>query len=410
MTVTSPLAAVSDDTAAEPADEWHPSGHVSYSSLDLHRRCPQAWAYRYLARLQRPEALPSVPRQFGTWWHALRAVDAYHTGAARGTLRYAPRAIQAADSVALPIDSTVADVIDAAARWWGRLSPEATEAWAEDIGPLPDRLRQMNARWAERWSEELQHEDPLAVEMPFERRLPGTDAVVPGRIDLIVHDRRRSLIVCRDIKSNGTIPTMEATQNLMDSQLHLYGWAATPVIRTQWERGETIAVSYDRARSKPPKQPKVTASGGLSKGVTDYDLATYLAWAQGPDGQGVPWGQEGEYYKTGKRSGEPKFGRYTAEEKEIERLSTPTAQAVWFDRTPASPLNRNIIRAHLQAAVDTQRAAVGTEARWRETGEGARNLGKHCTWCDFRDLCLAQMIGGPDGDYDPAQYGLTSSR
>src|SRR5699024_2991774 len=153
-------------------------------------------------------------------------------------------------------------------------------------------------------------------------------------------DTARNLVVVRDAKTSRTLSTQNAAEDMMDSQLQLYAWGASPVIE-RWGRGKVKALSYDRVRSVAAKTPLVTASGGLSKSLTDYERATYLEWAKGPDGQGVPWGKEGEYFKSGPRKDQPKFGHYSAEQTVIERLDTPAARSAWYQRSLMA-LNVNI--------------------------------------------------------------------
>lgn len=423
-------------TTATPNDpereQWNPAQSVSYSSMTLHRSCPQAWAYRYVRGLERDGT--AVARDLGHWWHLVRAMDAIQRGLTLDSLRSVPKHLStgddslrltragydptgpirtpAAGSVwSLPNGRTLPASAEAAiavsAAWWRTLSGEDKDAWVEESGEaLPDRLAYMQARYTEHWAKDTEHEVPLAVEHKFRRDLPGTErATLPGVVDLIYLDTRRNLVVIRDAKANRTLPNAESSDDLSDSQVHLYGWGVKPEV-DEWGHGPVSALSYDRARSAPPKQPAITLSGGLSKSVSDYDLHTYREFAAGPDGEGVPWGEEGTFVKTGKRAGEPKWGRYTAEESVIERLSTPSARAVWFART-LTPLNQNIIEAHLRSAADTQRQAEQTVEVYAETGAAPRNFHRRlCGWCEYASLCRAELVGGPDGEYDPDEFGL----
>lgn len=400
--------------------EWDPSQYVSYSNLTLHRKCPQAWAYRHLRGLE-PERSSSA-RDLGTWWHLVRAMDYLERGISMDSLRSAPRELQAGGGITLyRIDAGLgyrigergsevtprADVaLSIAAAYWKRLGGEERDLWLEDLGEsLPDRLAYLNARWLERWADDLAHEAPLGVEVKFKRSVPGTGAVMPGYIDVVYLDTRRNLTVIRDTKTSRSLDAPDAAGDLSDSQLHLYEWGVAPLVE-EWGVPPVRALSYDRTRSVKPKAPSLTAAGALSKSVTDYDLHTYLEFSRGPDGDGVPWGEEGSFYVSGKRKGEPKFGTYTAEEQVVERLSSPAAQAVWFQRTLV-PINRNVIKSHLQSVVHTQAEAVRTVAYFKEHGEAPRNFSRQgCKWCDFAALCRAEMLGGPGGDYPLEQFGL----
>lgn len=411
------------------AETWDPSRYVSYSSLNLHRQCPQAWAYRYLRGIERIEDF-KVHADFGVWFHLIKDAEALRRGSEMGSLIFTP------DSLSIPGTSTeflrVGDspsvkyligkggsevqltpdlILGLAAKVWDRQTLDYQEAFIEALGEdLPTRLSATFHKWVDEWAADRMNEAPLAVEFKFRRPLPEVpgEPVVPGYVDEIYRDLKRGIVVVRDTKTSSKLDASDAEDDLSDSQTHLYAWGVEEALKEF--NLKVDAVAYDRVRSVAPKQPKVTASGGLSASVKDYDLATYLAWAAGPEGEGVLWGEEGEYFKTGKRAGEPKWGRYLAEEKEIARLSTPQARSVWFQRT-LTPLNRNIIRAHVQAAVDTQQAAQQTVHRFKTTGEAARNFNRRqCGWCDFRKLCRAELLAGPGGDFPLREWNLREKK
>lgn len=305
---------------------------------------------------------------------------------------------------------TVEEVLSAARQWWDGLAPALREEYVSQIGQeVPQRLQTMLTRWRDFWEQDRKGEQVLAVEMYWRRALrtpSGSTTTLFGFIDEVYLDTARNLVVVRDIKtSRNSLDTQTTADDMMDSQLHLYAWGASPAIEA-WEQGKVRALSYDRIRSGAPLSPEVTVSGNLSKAVTGYDLETYLEWAKGPSGEGVPWGKDGEYFKTGKRAGEAKFGHYQAEESVIERLSTPAARSAWYQRT-LTPLNVHLVREHLRSAMDTTEDSQRTRKRFEETGSAARNLSKNnCRWCDFAKLCRAEMIGGPRGDYPLEDYGL----
>jgi hypothetical protein len=90
----------------------------------------------------------------------------------------------------------------------------------------------------------------------------------------------------------------------------------------------------------------------------------------------------------------------------IERISSPAYATKWFQRT-LTPVNRNIAKAHLQAAVDSEQDSRTTTKRVLRRGEAPRNMtGAACRYCDYAKLCRAQMIGGADGEYQIEEYGL----
>lgn len=407
---------------------------LAYSQITTHRTCPQQWMYRHHRKLEKADPMETkVELEFGNWWHALRAADSIERGLEHGSLRWVPEKLGTVDDHEgidlrgkAPEEMSTLDalrnlsdrgyldligyVLEEADTWWKGRTGVEIEAWDDRLGEdLPTRLRRVDAAWRERWAEDLPYEKPLAVELYWKRDLPpltdpetgkseDTETTMIGYIDEVYLDTRRNVITVRDHKAHKTLAARTSAEDMMDSQLQIYAWGASPTV-SSWGLGPIRAVAYDRVRMAAPKSPSVTSTGTLSKGVTDYDLATYLAFAAGPDGKGAPWGKEGDYYVSGKKKGEPKFGRYLAEETVIAKLSDPAALSSWQQRT-LSPLNRNVVMAHLRAAVDTSADVRRTRVRAEETQEAGRNLTKGCQWCPFQELCRAEMTGGPGGDYD----------
>lgn len=365
---------------------------ASYSSLVAHRQCPAKWNYRYVQRLDKVEWV-RVELSYGSWWHAVLAADAIERGRATGTLAHAPTSLSTSDDgprIPTHHERLVDRVLSQADSWWGNLPEDEREPFLDKLhAPVPDNLRRMYAAYVERWGGE--GEEVIAVEVRFSRPLRDTGVEFKGQVDLIYRDTKRGLLVVRDAKGAKSL-ARNVVDDLMDSQLHLYAWGVNPLVK-EWT-GESIrAVAYDRARTVSPKQPRLTKGGTLSKSVTDFDLATYLAFSAGEDGTGVPF--EGT-----KKDGSG-AGIYTAEDSVIERLSTREAAETWFSRSLA-PLNLNIVRTHLGAAVDTVEDMDRTLTR----EEPARNFTAACQWCEYLSICRAQVVGGRGGEYVPEDYGL----
>ena len=379
----------------------------SYSSLSLHRRCPQAWHYQTVRQLVRDDPTDvKAELEFGNWWHALRAGDSIDRGRRIGSLQWTPRLLSTVDDwpkVPTEESEVALRVLDSALEWWEQLPAEYQQTWVDRMGePVVPRLQHVDARWRARWKHDLLNEEPLAVEFFWKRVLPpdpdgdDPDTLLVGFVDEIYFDQRRNMIVMRDHKSHRQLAQQTTADDLMDSQLQVYAWGAYEDV-VSWGRGSPRAVAYDRVRMVAPKSPEVTLSGTLSKSVTDYDLATYLEWAKGPDGQGVPY--------PGRKKDGSGAGVYTAEQNVIDRLSQPAASSAWFQRT-LTPLNTNIVRSHLLAAVDTSLDMISTRRRIEATGEAGRNLHKTCKWCDYVKICRAELVGGMDGEYVLSDYGL----
>lgn len=379
--------------------------YASQSSLAVHRACPQKWRYRHLAKLRRIEE-EAVGRDFGSWWHMLRAAEALARGRALGSLQSEPGELRSTDDgPRLPVTASPEEVLHAASVYWEARTPSYRDAAVQVLGePLAARLRALSAAWDARWAVERATERPLAVEMRWERSLPGVTLV--GYVDEIYYDVRRDLVVVRDQKGGASLDTQTTADDMMDSQLQLYAWGASPTV-SSWNLGKIRATAYDRSRMTAPKPPELTLGGRLRmiKGepsVSGCDLDTYLAWAKGPDGEGV-------WYPGNKKDGSAQ-GFYTAEQRVIEKLSSPAAMSIWFQRT-LTPVNLNLVRTHLRAAVDSAEDMDRTKRRVEETGEAPRNLSRACRWCDYVALCRAEMVGGPGlGHLDLRDYGLQVER
>lgn len=384
---------------------------TSYSALTQHRECPQRWAYARLARLETVSATETIARDFGTWGHAWLALDAIRRGIKSETIKSYPDAVQLGNGYSLTFKGGDVAGVTATERefwtlfthWWKQLSEDDAAAWVEYLGePAPTRLANIVRGYRSAWGEADKARQVLAVELPWSRELPNGTEIV-GVVDLVEIDTRRNVIVVTDHKFKKRTE-QSSTDDLLDSQLHLYAWGAAPVVEA-WGLGSIQAVAYDRIRSVAGKTPILTATGTLSKSVTDYDLTTYLKWAAGPEGDGVPWGTDGEFYKTGKKAGEPKFGKYTTDPEVVAKLFSESSRSVWFDRT-FSPVSTNIMRTHLLSAQYTSEQVPATVARWESEGDAPRNFTYGCRFCDFRDLCAAQLVGGPQGEYPLEDFGL----
>jgi hypothetical protein len=178
---------------------------------------------------------------------------------------------------------------------------------------------------------------------------------------------------------------------MMNSQLHLYVWGAAPVLAAQGLK--MSAVSYDRARSVKATTPKLNQSGTLSKTVTVFDELTYREWVA-----------EGQEYPGRAKDGS-QAGVYELDPAELERITAPAHVSKFFQRTTV-PLNLNLIKAHVRAAVDAVADMKNVSDRVYQSGEAPRSLGDACRWCDFAALCRAQIMGGPQGEYHPEDFGL----
>ena len=379
--------------------------YTSNSALNQHRTCPQQYTYRRLRKIERiPGDDPKVELEMGNWWHALRAANSIDRGRKHGTLQAFPEELGTVDggpriSTEESTNSVESRVWGEATRWWDAQNAAVKDEWTARIGQgMPDRLLAMDRIWWDRWEKQIENERPLAVEFWWERPLPsltdGTDpnTIEVGVIDEVYLDTAQNMVVIRDHKSHKKIGEEGTAENMMDSQLQVYAWGASKVIAS-WGFGPVRAVAYDRIRMTAGKEPKITQMGGLSATVKDYDLNTYLEWVQ-----------KGQTYPGRKKDGS-QSGTYVLDQGVVDHLKSPDERAKWARRSLA-PLNMHVVKTHLRSAVDAAIDVSKTVARFEEQGDAARNFGGACRWCDYTDLCRAEMLGGPDGDYDLAAMNL----
>lgn len=395
--------------------------YTSYSALGQHRACPQRFLYSRIRNLEKvdPDDV-RVELEFGNWWHALRAADSIERGRSLGSIQYVPDTLSPTDDIEIPTTGRhlPGTVYGEAHAWWDRQTPFVQETWVGRLGEsLPERLAYVDARWREQHAYAMEHEEPLGVEVKWRRDLPSVgqhvrdggepemvnpDTAMVGYIDEVYYDTQRRIVVVRDHKTSKTLGTQSVIDDMMDSQLQVYAWGASPLI-TGWGRGPIRAVAYDRVRTVKPTEPSLTKSGRLTvrdgqPSISNCDLHTYRTWAYGVLGTGVP-------YEGLKKDGSA-AGFYHEEPEIVERLSTPQAQSIWFQRT-LTPLNRNVVETHLRSAVDTALDVVQTRVRAEISGQAGRNLtAANCRWCDFASLCRAEMVGGAGGEYDLAEFKL----
>lgn len=377
--------------APGPMPDW-----ASYSAIGTFRACPQRWHYAYLRRLERAPDIDDakVELNFGIWWHAYRAAVSIEEGRELGSMILTPKTIGTpAGDLSTGTSSLRMNVLAMARDWYKNLPEEHKATWEDKLGEgTPDRLLALDRRWRHQWEADNRNEIPLGVEVKWVRELPdGTELL--GYIDQVYQDRRRGIVVIRDYKTSKGLATQTAVDDMMDSQLHLYAWGVSPVLAVHGLRAS--ALSYDRCNSVKATTPRLNQSGTLSKTVTNFDILSYRDWVA-----------EGQEYPGRAKDGS-QAGVYQLDEAMVEHLTSPVWVSRWFQRTLV-PVNRNLVKSHLLAAADSLADMRATAERTRASGEAPRNLGPACRWCDFAALCRAQMQGGPDGEYDPGDFGLVT--
>lgn len=390
-----------------------------YSSIMLHRKCPQAWQFRYVLGLSRPETSGAKPyMDYGTWFGAMRSAEALERGRAYGSLIEKPKKLVVMRKTQfreeISFDEAIVtpkQILEACVQWW---KTEATddlyiEEWTKTLGePCPLRLKNGFVRWRDEWGEAAKKEHPLGVEIFWKRALPRPaldaewhtqggkplpDMVLIGYIDEMYRDVERDILVVRDNKTTSRMPTQSSVDDMLDSQLQFYAWGVTPKL-FELSLPRPRAVAYDRAMSVACAKPALNLNGTLSAKSKIWDIRTYREWVAA-----------GQTYAGRKKDGSD-GGTYVIDPVVVANLTDPAWRAQFHQRT-LTPVNEKIVQAHLRAAVDTVTDAWRTAQRTAVTFEGARNLSKdNCRWCDYVSICRAQMFGGPEGQYDLREHAL----
>jgi len=405
-----------DDQAWDPRAE---TIQAHYSSLNLHRKCPNAWYFRYGLNLSKPLFGPAPYLHFGSWYGLWRSAEALERGRKAGSLVFDPRKFKPIDYETGPefdqATLTTQDVMDAADAWWkvqshGPEGPEVEASWQDTLGgTLRQRLEATTVRWRDEFGDAAKYESPLGIEVFWKRELPRAtedlaepsdyegeslpNVVLIGFIDELYRDEQRNMIVVRDNKTSSRMEPMTVFSDMVDSQLFLYGWGVTPKLKSIGVETPR-AMAYDRILSKATAKPGLNLDGTLSAKSKIWDLRTYRDWVA--EGQEFP----------GRSKDGSGAGTYVEDPELAKRLGDPNWKVQFIQRT-LTPISRPAVTAHLRAAVDSATDIWRTTRRAERTHEAARNLTKdNCRWCDYAAICRARMFSGPEAVYDLREFGL----
>lgn len=402
---------------------WDPRAEVvqsHYSSISLHRKCPEAWYFRYGLKLEKPELGPAPYLHFGSWYGLWRTAEALERGRAAESLIFEDRKMRSMeDDVFDQRTMTTQEVMEAAEAWWqrqvkGNYESEIEDSWNDALGGnLLQRLAEVTTRWRDEYGEASKHEHPLGLEVFWKRELPRAIEDIPepgdydslslptvmliGFIDELYLDTQRDMVVVRDNKTTSRMENMSAFTDMTDSQLSLYAWGITPKLKSLGVSAPR-AMGFDRILSKATARPSLNMDGTISAKSRIWDLRTYLDWVA--EGQDYP----------GRAKDGTGAGTYVLDPEIVRRLTQEQWKAQFVQRT-MTPISKPMIVAHLRAATDSVTDIWRTTRRAERTFEAARNLTKDgCRWCDYASLCRARMFGGsgPEVTYDLREHGLTS--
>jgi len=176
-------------------------------------------------------------------------------------------------------------------------------------------------------------------------------------IDAIVEDKVLGGLWIKDYKTRGKFA--EGDDMLLDPQLTLYFRAAELMGYTP-----LLGAMYDEIRTKAPTVPEQISNGQLSKRKNiDTDVYTYMSEIR-------RLGLNPDYYRD-------------------ILLTIATRQKNRFFRRTFLPQDPPMVRTTTREAMMTAQQIVDAERR----GQFPRTFEYSCRWCEFKDICIAELHG-----------------
>lgn len=331
------------------AGKHFPLEVVSQSMAKCFKRCPLQFKYKYLDELA-PRVL-SKPLTRGKWFHSL--LETY----------YRPEDDPNADT-----SETWEDVHRHLSHKFSNLFDEEKE----ELGDLPREMSSLMESYLwhyqndESWTV---HEVEKTIEVP----LPFLSGVtLKLRLDMLVEDEYGLWVV--DHKTHKTIP--KTTDRLLDLQSPLYVWAChqagIPVHGFIW----------NYVLAKAPSVPKMAYVGkknqGLSKAACSTDYLTFVRTIK-------------EYRRTYGLKVTPDIKAW-ADRLKAQRYDYHGIQTSDFFLRIRLERDEDMIQRALREVHHTAKRIMEYDFsdEWVE-----RNQDRGCNFmCSYRDLCLAEYLGG----------------
>lgn len=319
---------------------------TTHSMLKAYLSCPKQAQYKYAERLKsKVLTRRDQPLRRGTWVHEL--LQAYYEGGDW-------RAVHAANTAK-----------------FNRLM----DAEKEELGDLPTECLRLFKSYL--WHYGANKDDPfhgwdvLGVEQTFEAVWPDSEDgldIYRCRVDLLVRDQYGLLIV--DHKTHNTLPSH--TFRTLDAASPLYIWAAR-------ESGYDVrGFEWNYIRIKVPTTPKMVYVGTkrerLSEAILDTDYPTYVRAIKsyGLDPYAEPhFSKAKQLYRQRWKEGSPQTSQF---------------------------FKRDILEKDDEMVARVIATAMRTRDRMHDDFDDydvtERNMGRHCDWCSFSQLCTVEMYGG----------------
>lgn len=343
---------------------------LSNSKVARYRRCPKAYEFDYVMKIE-PKA-KNIFLERGSWLHTL--LEVYYAQDPNKVIEIEERHRTRRIKVGKDWRKAHAALTKA----FNRLFDEEKE----ELGDLPAECERIMLGYVERWEEEDEQEETIAVELDEWVTLPDGNEFnfIIDRV-LVKSDGG---VWLRDYKTVSSF--MDPDFMLIDAQLARYFWAFPRIPEFRPLAKRLRGVEFDELRTKAPTVPSLVNAPGHSaknpkpkvltqRADLDTDYRTYLQAIK--DNKLKPADYK-EILQRLKRDGEDKFFRRTILPKD-------------------KPLVRQMMLELMQTA-----AQIKTSER---RGHFPRTPDKSCTWgCSFYEPCMAQLHGADISDIVDLKY------
>jgi hypothetical protein len=317
---------------------------TTHSMIKQFGRCERSTFYKYVQRLKKRAATKrDVPLRRGTWMHKL--LEEHYAGRDWKVMH---RKLSQA---------------------FGELFDEERDA----LGDLPREcatlMRSYLWHYGANKEDRFHGWDVQATELTLECPWPDGEGIYRGRVDVLVRDQWGLWIV--DHKTHKSLPGM--TFRLLDFQSALYIWAA-------WEMGYKVnGFIWNYIRTKTPTTPSLAYVGKpqerLSTAAIDTDWPTYYL--------GV---------KALGRLQDPVAVAKLAELKRHRWGGPDSVQTSPFFRREMLEKDTDMLARVVGSAMRTRDAMRAYD--WDQTETIERTVDRSCDWCDFNQLCTAELFVG----------------
>jgi hypothetical protein len=239
---------------------------------------------------------------------------------------------------------------------WNSLFDEEREMY-EEKGMTPEHVKNLFTHYTEHWADEDAEWKPLFVEQEF--RLPTKYGItIIFKADYIA--QRKGVIALFENKNKGDIP--ESEERMLAPQPHSYAFLLSKLPQPV----HVSKVIWDYIRTEKVPSPQLLKNGTISKRKINTDQRTYLKFLK----------ESGIQLQGDEAIGVQKYVDSLPETLTLARVSNSVNLKV------GEMFVRDWIRRALRA---------------REIDKPTRNWSRDCRWiCDYRKLCMADMLGTPD--------------